>query len=746
MIYEPPLPMPYLVGAGAALAVFAAACYWRDRGRAGAGQRLFLTACRCAAVAGLTWVLLRPMRPEQQPAEEQKPIFTVLVDTSGSMNTTDVDGRSRWRTVADRLRADRAAVFGELEKNYEVQVREFAEEAQAVAIEPLLARERVEGRRTDLTAALWGAASGPAPRRRAGAWLISDGRDNAGTGVDAAATGLRALKIPVWTTAIGAATQTRDVSVTARLSQNFLFVRQPAAVRVDVSQSGYDNWYAKLNLYREGRYVTSQQVILKAGTTPVDFPIREPLKGVYQYAVEAEPLAGEADKDNNRRAVFARVVDEKPKVLLVEAEPYWDTKFLQRALRSDPNLELTSIFLLSPKKVFTVRDKTSSETLQKEITGDAPAAGAVGLPRTPEELSQYDCVILGHGMDRVWPASEMALLRNYVLDRGGSLVFARGRAHAADNPDLAVLEPVVWEDVRLPEARFELTAEGRLNPIFTFGRPQPADVILRELPAMISVTRVQKEKSLAVILARGRATEPSEPMAIVAYQRYGKGKVMSLGTAGLWRWAFLPEELKEHDDIYRLFWGQMIRWLIDETDFLPGQDIAFRTDRYTYALGEKIRLVIRTKNTDPAAYRPVIELAGPGGKTTTLTPGRDAETPALWVAYHTPAAEGEYRALLRNNIGQPREDVARFTVYSDAIENRFVAVDRDVMAMIARTTGGEELALENARELPGKVRCFERASQERVKPRDAWDRAAIFWALVGALALEWFCRRRWGLA
>ena len=81
---------------------------------------------------------------------------------------------------------------------------------------------------------------------------------------------------------------------------------------------------------------------------------------MFKYTVSVTPLAGEAVPVNNRRTLFARVVDEKPRVLLLEAEPYWETKFLQRVLRADPNLELTSVFQLSPKKLFAIREHTSA--------------------------------------------------------------------------------------------------------------------------------------------------------------------------------------------------------------------------------------------------------------------------------------------------------------------------------------------------------------------------------------------------
>ena len=92
--------------------------------------------------------------------------------------------------------------------------------------------------------------------------------------------------------------------------------------------------------------------------------------------------------------------------------------------------------------------------------------------------------------------------------------------------------------------------------------------MIRELPEMLSITRVQNEKSLSIVLAKGVSGTDGEELAAIAYQRYGKGKVMSIAANGLWRWAFMPAELERYDEIYTRFWAQMIRWLVYGSDFL----------------------------------------------------------------------------------------------------------------------------------------------------------------------------------
>ena len=326
-------------------------------------------------------------------------------------------------------------------------------------------------------------------------------------------------------------------------------------------------------------------------------------------------------------------------------------------------------------------------------------------------------------------------------------MFARGQAYARSEDDdgLSALEPVTWDQEAVQDIRLGLTEEGKRSPVFSFGSGQPADLILRELPEMVSVTRVKDERALSVVLAKSATGNPESEIAAIAHQRYGKGKVMSIGATGMWRWAFLPKDLESYDDVYAKFWGQMIRWLVADSDFLPGQDISFRADRHAYDEGDPVSFVVRTKFLDEDDYAPRIVVTAPDGSERDLQPSSAEEQTALFSASFLPDQEGEYRAVLHNNVGSPEQEELRFTVYTDSIENRFVAADNDLMSAIADTTGGAVLEPGDLGRLPELLAEFQELSRDEEDPVDVWDRLALFSAIIGLLTLEWFLRRRSGL-
>jgi hypothetical protein len=744
VIFDPLVSIPLLLGIGVLTSLIVALVYARTAHGIRRFLRIGLVLMRIGVLCALIVILMRPMALVPQEEVRDKPTLSVLVDTSQSMNTKDVENRSRYATAIAALQGKKGAFLAKLGQNYDVQLFGFDTDLRRTALRYLAGSKQAEGRETHIGESLTNAVQGGANSRTRGILLISDGRSNEvdpQSSMRSAARFLRTLKIPVWTVPVGTASEVKDLHVLARLNSNFMLVNQPASLNISLIGTGYNDWTANIRIYREDKLVTSKQVMLENGHAETGFPVREERRGVFQYRVEVDPLTGESDLDNNKRSVIARVIDDKTRVLVVEARPHWDSKFLLRTLRADMNVEVTSIFYINPDKTFAVVEK-----LSEDKTAEKTVLPGLQMPRTRDELRRYDCVFLGKDIDEVFTSGELKLLQEYVSEDGGSVVFFRGKPYEKNSPELAKMEPVRWGDGILADARFELTEEGKTNPIFDYGsRGKASDTIIRELPAMTSITRVTDEKSLAVVLARIEGGRRNEQIATVVYQRYGKGKVMSIGASGLWQWGFLPEQLEQYDDIYGRFWSQMIRWLVSGSEFLPGRDVSFQIDKSAYHPGEMIRMTISAKLVERTRYKPRIELTQPDGRKVRLTPEPRQDNEAVYVAQFAPEKEGEYEAVLYNNVGKPDKDMVRFTVYDDSVEQRCVQADREMMNLISEVTGGQMLEMGELDSLPDRMQEFETLAKERVKPRDIWDRLPVFSALICVLGVEWFLRRASGL-
>ncbi len=739
--FQPLIPVQHIVGCALVVLLIAAAAYGRAWRRGNPLPRcLVLFTIRLLVVAGVAAVLLRPMRKEVAAEEGKKPVFSVLVDVSASMNSSDVNGDSRLAAVQGALDEGQKGFLAELGKSYDLKFATFDQAVQPERLANLLSQEDAKGAETGLAQGLLRGGSAGEERELAGLLVLSDGRENMGGDVVSASRLLKADSTPVWTVCVGSAADVDDIYVSGRLNQNFLFAEQPGTLTAILSHSGFEGLPVDVDLYREDEYLESRRAVLDRGVVQVEFPITEERKGVFKYRISVDPVASESETKNNARTVFVRVADEKLKILLVESRPHWDSKFLLRALQADPNLEVSSIFYVKPGKAYALQEKSTVDGFEKETI-----SASLKLPRTQEELFRYDCLILGKEMDELLSADELGLLKDYLLDRGGSIVFYRGRS-VGDAAGLGAIEPVTWADEVVEDVRLELTAEGRMSPVFSFQHPQSPELIVRSMPSLTSVTRIEEEKALAVVLAIGSdADVGAKRMAAISTHRYGQGKVMSISAEGLWRWSFLPSTGDEFESVYQDLWSQIIRWAAMDSEFLPNQDIAFSTDGYTFQPGDRMRLLVRTRLMDLNAFRPRIELRPPEGDPIELVPAAAEETPDPFAVAYTPEQEGEYTAVLYSNIGQPKELEVRFTVYADLIETRLVAADPNLLASVSEITGGDVLNLDELETLPERLRAHEELMSAGDRPVDVWDILPVLLGLIALLTLEWLLRRGWGM-
>src|SRR5262249_25823028 len=267
--------------------------------------------------------------------------------------------------------------------------------------------------------------------------------------------------------------------------------------------------------------------------------------------------------------------------------------------------------------------------------------------------------------------------------------FIRGRPDER-SASLRELEPVSWTDSEVSDLRLRLTQEGRSHPAFAFAASEDAQTVIKKLPSLISATRVNGEKALAVVHARAdNAVEDQDAreMATLVYQRYGQGKVMALAGQGMWRWAFLPPDLQGYRKVYDEFWSQVVRWMVSESDFLPGQNLSLRTDRNGYSVNDTVTFLgykRGAKGGDP----PLFALTTPDGNEEQISLARSDGKQADYTATYRPVKPGEYVASFEKSNGSAATVSAMFTVNSGAEEDLNRSADPDLMRQIAIAGGG----------------------------------------------------------
>jgi hypothetical protein len=718
-VYLPPWSTKLIAGMALALLVLAAVRWWRES-RGGP-----LLAVRSCIIGLLVLVMLNPqsLLPRERT---EKPKLAILLDTSASMATHDLGTDSRF-AVALRTLTNPAAL-ATLNKDFVLDIRRFDREAHPADLAQL-GTNTPAGDATDLGKAVMSVASELGETKaQAGVLVISDGRATTPDTLEAAQLAL-ARSVPLWTWTLGGPVPRHDLWVETASAEALAFSGAEVELAATLHEVGYPNRSFKVDILRGDQLIDTKEVLPDTnGTARVSVRVTAPAAGEQRYVFRVPPQPEEADTANNERAVFLRSVGAKVRVLVAEGQPSWDTKFLVQALKRDPNVDLTAVYHLN-----ATRNLTIVSTLGNEERFEVDL-----FPRTQDQMDQWDVIVLGRGAEGFFDAQTEGLLSDFVSRRGGSLVFARGKAYGGRFQPLAKLEPVAWGSGAAPTVKMRPTEAGRDNPIFDLGSAGRLDDLLERLPALDQVSLTLGEKPLAIVLA---AAANADGPVLLAYQRYGQGKTLSLNASGLWRWSFRETGQEESEVAYGRFWISLLQWLMSGSQFLPGADVALTSARRYYSSEQAMQFLISTRNLDRTIYQPHLTIRGVN-QAVEVEPRQRGES---FVAEAGPFAPGTYRIILRNNVGKPAELSQDVEVVSASVEKRELSADPETMRQLAEVSGGAVVKAEDVAHMPDVVRRWEAARQIGHRQQSVWDRWWWMTAMLGLLGVEWWLRRREGL-
>jgi hypothetical protein len=773
LAFEPYIPLalwtPLAVSAAALWAVYAFASRQRLLG----WRRVVALALMALAIALPLGILLNPTWTQRLPPPAGKPLLTVLVDESQSMATPDgAAGQTRFAQAA----AIAQRVERELGGQFEVELKTFGASVKPVTAADL-PKTTPEGEITDLAAGLESSLTDRAPGQAV--LLLGDGVHNAGGGaarLRQSAERAKAMAIPVYTTTLGQQTTVRDLEVALNLAEELAFIDQEVPLTVSLRQRGQLAGTAKLTVQLDGKVVESRSVALTAdGSRDETFAIKQAKAGLYRYDISAEEVAGEVTSVNNHATLMLRVVDEPVRVALLEGKPYWDTKFLVRTLSADPSVELTSVVRMTAGRFLerritrprrdaaagpaeTTAAGSAGEDVSQEPVGKGPALQSeaweirqsVGsLLEDAESLKKYQIVILGRDAEAFLTDSALTQLKKWLAQGEGSLVCFRGSPSSQVNQRLGELLPVRWSATRESRFRVQLTESGQA---LGWMPRHDNEQVLTNLPSLATAMKPEGTKPLAVILATG-AGQASDPASnpVISFQPIGNGRVVVLEGAGMWRWAFLPAEFQQHDEVYGRLWRSLTRWLISNIGLLPSQQHALRSDKVTFgssdiATGTLLTRVGDTNSTPPPSLPQIALTTEASGRTQRFTPTPAEEVAGQYRVVFGKLPEGRYQARI---VGAKEDDAgarAAFDVRGNFTERLDVAARTDVMKLIAQRSGGAVLPADGIGELAEKFAAHQSANMpERTLRITAWDRWWVLLAVVAAWGLAWGVRRRSGL-
>lgn len=631
MTWTPIGPLWLIAAATAALLLLLVhGCIVLSRKRVPGQSIAWLAALRIAIIIVAVLCALRPVAAIPRTVEVREDIV-LLIDTSLSM--------------AGKSMQELDTVREHLARHFNLHVYAVDKDAHAVARSAI-----PDGETTDLGNSLAVAAqlhglntSDAAPLH---AVLFSDGIDHGQADAAAIAQrlGMRIDALPP----TGAAPRTdappRLVSVQApdraRLGATLRFVTQLVA-----PPSQRERTYT-VELVSESDVVQRMNVTLAANQSvaPLTLHHRPTETGEHRYAVR---LADQPDVAE--MAMTVQVTGDRLSVLMLEGTWRWSFRFARRVIETDPTLNLTAFI-------------ERGDRMWMQYTEPSQPVQLTGLPVDMDDLSGFDVFVLGDVDPRTLPRATLTGIARLVAEGGRSLVFVAGpdMVRLGAVPEFAGLLPVVLDEGTRNAVKgpMEIRVSDDAVHAPAFFRPgEEGDALWQAVPPIERIYPVRRKKPGATVLLEAASlTNEHGPLIVAATQRYGRGRVLYVGTDALWQWQMLGPMSGGNLTPYAVLWQQILRamsplhvspqqqatrWQIAPQDSVVSAghaihlsakliDVAAEaevnvTGIATWADGSTSPLLLTRDATSPHRYRAEVHAAAPGASTLTLTARSDQQ-------------------------------------------------------------------------------------------------------------------------
>jgi len=573
-------------------------------------------------------------------------------------------------------------------------------------------------------------------REMAACVVFSDGRWTVGSEPDQSITTSGGDAIPVWTVPIGSRTTMPDAVLLDVLSPRLVTEGDTGAVIATVASVGLDNRQVKVELLQGDQVLDTQTITLRDDQrrqVQLTYPAQRVGEAELNVRIASQPE--ERVTQNNAQSIVIETTNNRYKVLMLEAAPRWDMRFLDHGMRRDSGIEATLVM---------------ESALRSGDVAPADLPRAAGLPTNVDEWAAYHVVILGDVSTDLLTTDAAERLASAVRDKGVGLIVQPGHAHmphAFADTALPGLLPVTLTHTHdatrggrdapaYAPFRMRVSAAGASYPAFSlYDSAGKNRAVWSRMPPFYWSADVVDARPGAMVLAQRHGAAGNRPL--IVEQTVGKGRVLWVGFDSTYRWR---ANVGTH--VFYRFWGQAIRRVAksqntdDESDRLevtptraePGEPIVIET----FVLNRDGQ-----PRTDATIDVRIMNEKTDSTLAVTLTRVGDGRYRAAW----TPSAIGSYIVRHQPLQGDPLTSAVR--VASSNREWRSPGVDRDALGTLAHATGGEMIELEQLATLPDRIQG-EPTTITRRRDVSVWDNWLMLIVLVSLYCVDVGIRRMTG--
>ncbi len=607
----------------------------------------------------------------------------------------------------------------------------------------------------------------------AGIVLITDGQNNAGQDPVAIASVAAANTVPIYAVGVGSPDDPINVRVVDVEAPKRVFPGDRFRVSALVQSSGLGGKPCVVQLRRRSagnsadkvsnasnsdQFAIEEEVKLNLvaddSLQPVTFDVKPRELGVWVYDVKVIPPANDANAQDNAMETEVRVIQPKSTVLVIAGGPTREYQFVRNLLFRDETVQ-SHVYL-----------QTGSPGISQESD-----LLLTEFPKTPAEMSQYDCVL---AFDADWMALSVAQVENlekWVSNQAGGLVIIAGPVASprwtgsSGNGDrraeiLRNLSPVILNarGSRLVSmGRFEsetlwplkLTANAAAIDFFQVTlEPSESESVWNNFPGVYSFFATYDSKPGALPLAYfsdPTASMDSKLPVYLACQFYGGGRVVFQGSGEIWRLRQMS------DDYFDTYYTKLVRWASQGRLLRDSDRGMLLLDKQQALVGEQIgvRAILKDNQFQPLVLnKTTARIVEPGGRSMPidLMPLQDASQLGVYVSQFLAKQTGTYEVQLPIGSLSDRQILTQSVAIRVPTREvqRPQRNDRLLMDLAKKTGGQYSSSLNDSVDTLASIATREQVNYLPGAPDRSFQQRLMGWfmALIAtSLSLEWLLRR-----
>ena len=714
------------------------------------GWKAFFIGLRSAVLVLLLVCLLRPVITTTQ-VTPQETYLGVLIDDSESMQVEDEGGQARAAAVSELLFED--SYLDNLAETFQVRTFRFDKETSRIAG---AAELQGSGTSSSLEQALQYVDDQLNGLPLGGIVLITDGADNTDSDPLTVAESLGNREIPIFAIGVGQENIPQDIGIVDVSSAKTVLEGSVFDVQVALNHQGYQGIPVEVSILDGDVAVVNETITLgeEGVTRRYDLQLTPERREEIVYELQVALQDGEIIAENNNYRFLVDNSERPPlDILYIEGHPRNEYKFIRRAVHGDNSLRLATYLQTGPEKFY-----------RQGI--ESPTELSSGFPASKEELYRYEAIILGDIEASFFNADQLQMIDDFVAQRGGGfLISGMVDEDYLETPVADILPLTIVEENFLPshlrggirrgdhptgELYFpRLTRNGEFSPLMRLSSEDAVNRRLwQELPELQGVHVTGRAKPGATVLLEHPILQfQNQPLPVIASQRYGSGRSISLNTASTWRWQMM---MNSEDQSHETLWRQILRWLAVSAP----ERISIDFDREFYNIGDEVNISATVLGDD---YEPDndatlwMQVTDPQGRVQDIPMEWDIEDDGVYRVNFVVENEGVHELLVDvasaagDAAADSSEKRSAFVVTPSLREYSNASMDAGLLERIAVASGGNYYAFSQANNLLNEIEYVPNAYSREIQ-EDLWDRPWLLALLIFLMCVDWITRRLKGLS